>query len=663
MTDRRDFIKKGSLLGGILSLGALPSQLHASWLREEGAARPLPDGPIRPGDPEWPVGWMSYSPVASLEEDIADLKAHGTGLIDQRAGTAEEARRLLKVARRTGMKYALNNLDDVTEDAPLVEELGFEPHPARLIGGVYRGKAVDRHLFSFPPEEHQITIEPPVWNEGFSHPPSRTGEENAFGHYYPNMGAPVKAEVVVPLKPYDGEQHLKIVPAEVTEARRGAKLDADSVTPDMPSAPETENRTLYQLSFDLSGLEEAMLDKVGLAVYWEYREGGSEKFYFFGNGNVSAAAESTRQALRQYTQNVLQPWIRANGGSFPDDVVLASKFGDEDFYVTGFASAASVNYPLWDYSEAGLAAFREHAGSGALEPPRTWGFPEVYGPDAYAWWLYSLHESCAQLCGVVQEELDRLAPNLLLFRNTTRAGVFSPSNDFDGTGQEVLTKHLDVVHYDPYPVRGSGYAAVIPNDMSYGAGLARRYDRLLIPWMQAHTFGGPGGLQHVSPEQVERMCSEQRAHGPDAVMWLGYGRTFPRERPDSWDAAAECHARLADGLPQKPQARLAALRPYRRWALASVWNGKRRHPTDWLLQQFLKVWAVRHNQPYDVFEVPPSGLPPAGEAALDHYPFVVSTMPREGAWVIEAEETAIDPEEAGASRDMFEASMEERGWL
>ena len=222
-----------------------------------------------------------------------------------------------------------------------------------------------------------------------------------------------------------------------------------------------------------------------------------------------------------------------------------------------------------------------------------------------------------------------------------------------------------MVHYDPYPVRGSGYATVIPQDMSYGAGLARRYERLLLPWMQAHTYGGPDGLQHVSPEDVQRMCSEQLAHGPDAVMWLGYGRTFPNERPDSWDAAAECHARLDASSPPKPEADVAVLRPYRVWALSSLWkNGKRRNPADWLLQQFLEVWAVQHGQPYDVFEVPPSGLRPKAEAALNTYAHVVSTTPHDHAsWVIDAEQTVMDTERAGAIQDRFEAEMNERGWL
>jgi hypothetical protein len=204
--DRRDFVKVSSVMGSALSLGPAGALSKAFESRS--------DPPIRPGDPEWPVGWASYDPVASFEEDIADLQAHGVGLIDRDADTAEEARELLEVAQRTGMKYHISTLEDVTDSAPLVEELGFEPHPARMIGGVYRGKAIDRHLFRFAPTAHRVIIEPPVYDMGFPYTRGSGGtgpqkDTVPVGHYYPDMGAPVKAEVVVPLKPYDGEQHLK----------------------------------------------------------------------------------------------------------------------------------------------------------------------------------------------------------------------------------------------------------------------------------------------------------------------------------------------------------------------------------------------------------------------------------------------------------------------
>jgi hypothetical protein len=258
---------------------------------------------------------------------------------------------------------------------------------------------------------------------------------------------------------------------------------------------------------------------------------------------------------------------------------------------------------------------------------------------------------------------------LLLFRNTTRMGVFDLANDHDGSGQELLTRNLDIVHLDPYPVHGKTYEAVIPRDMSYCAGLARRYQRLLIPWMQAHTYG-PGGLTHVSPQEVKRMADEQWAQGVDSVIWLGWGRgfTFPKAEPESWQEAIEFHRRLAAGGPPKPQVRLAVLRPYRTRALSSLWEGRVRNPADWLLQQFLEVWAVERGQAYDVFELPPA-LSPAGrdaiETSLKRYPLVVSTEPHEGAWVIGAgsEGETVDPRTAGEVRRRFAADLAARGWI
>jgi hypothetical protein len=248
-------------------------------------------------------------------------------------------------------------------------------------------------------------------------------------------------------------------------------------------------------------------------------------------------------------------------------------------------------------------------------------------------------------------------------------GVFHPANDHDGSGQELLTKNLDVVHLDPYPVKARGYSDVIPRDMSYSAGLARRYDRLLIPWMQAHTYS-PGKLEHVSPEHVSRMIEEQRAHGVDAIMWLGWGRnyTFPRIQPDSWEKAVQLQKQLKTFPPRKPRVRLAALRPYRTWATCSRCDDQIRNPADWLLQQFLEVWAVKYKQPYDMFEVPPGmdeGRRTELDTSLKRYPLIVSTEQRKNAWVIGRETMGktVDPETASDVRRDFEREMIRRGWL
>lgn len=622
--------------------------------------------PIRPGHPEWPVAWSSYRTVESLETDFADLKAHGVGLVSINANDAADARRKLELARRFGMKYHIR-IPEATEHAELARDAGVEPAGALMIGGVYQGKAIDRHLYRFSPEPHTIVIEPPVYNQRFAYTLGSRGTGapaagEPIGHYFPDMPDPVRAEIVVALKPFDGGQHLKIVPARISPAPANTKLDADSVTPDMPASSETAKRKLYRLTFDLSGLDGAMLDQVGVAVYWPYH--GSEKYWMFGRGNLSAAAQSTRAAQRKATREALRVWIEANGGVFPSDVVLAARVGDECFYTTGHLQpdTPAVNYPLWEFSAPSIEAFRRHAGK--IEYPRTWGYPAIYGPAAYGWWMYTFHESCAAVMGVTREEVSRIAPGLLLFRNTTRAGVFSLSNDRDGSGPELLARNLDIAHLDPYPVGAGGYSSVIPRDMSYYAGLARRYNRLLVPWMQAHIYQN---LRHVSPEQVDRMAGEQFAHGPDAIMWLGYGDTFPKVRPDSWERAAAVHKRFAASPPAKPEPRLAVVRSYTPWALTSYAGGLILNPGDWMLQQFLEVWAVEHSQPYDVFETPPA-MTAAQRATLSRqlarYPLVVSTETRDGAWVVGGDAVQpADPSSAAEVRRRFAAEMGRRGWL
>ena len=158
------------------------------------------------------------------------------------------------------------------------------------------------------------------------------------------MASPVKAEIVVPLKKFDGKQYLKIITAQISEAPTGTKPEFDSVTPDMPVASETKNRKLYQISFDLTGLDAALLNQVGIAVYWPYQ--GTKKYWIFGRGNVSAAASTTKQALQKVVQKELVKWTEANNGNFPSDVVVAVRYGDECFYITGHSQtngSAAVN--------------------------------------------------------------------------------------------------------------------------------------------------------------------------------------------------------------------------------------------------------------------------------------------------------------------------------
>lgn len=612
-----------------------------------------------------PRVWSTYVTVETIEKDFADLKAHGVEVVSMNARTVDEAREKLRLARTFGLKYHIS-LPEITERADLVRSSGFDPVDALMIGGVYQGKAIDRHLFAFQAQKYTIIIEPPVYNKKFAYTAGsggtgKSGNGEPICHYFPDMPAPLKAEVIVPLGKFDGEQHLKIIPAMIEPAPDGAEPEIDSVTPDMPASSETTDRKLYRLSFDLCGLDHALLNQVGLAVYWPYH--GTDRHWMFHYGNVSAAAPETRDALRVAVRAELTKWKDANDGTFPSDVVVAARVGDECFYVTGHSegSSAAVSYPLWEYSEPTIRTFKNHAGQ--QEYPRTWGFPEIYGEEAYGWWLYNLHEQAADLIGVAHDEIAQTAPGLRLFRNTTRNGIFSLSNNFDGSGQELLARNLDIVHIDPYPVSSNGYSAAIPRDMSYCAGLARRYSKPLIPWMQAHIYAN---LVDVTPEQIDRMAEEQWEQGIDGIIWLGYGNTFPKDRPDSWERAAEFHKKLKASLPPKPKAKLAVLRSYNTMAATGLWeNGLIRNPSDWLLQQFLEVWAVKKGLPYDVFELPPV-LNDVQKMELinnlKNYPYVVSSISWENALVINTADQVISPGEAENRQKQFESEINKRGW-
>ena len=110
------------------------------------------------------------------------------------------------------------------------------------------------------------------------------------------------------------------------------------------------------------------------SIYYAVWKGGSAQMSVFSPHTLAASVASMEARLGN--------WAKGNGGTFPSDVVVAVRFGDECFNVTGWLDGPAASYPIYGYSDSGLAAFRRLAPKG-LEPPRTWGFPEVYGADAY----------------------------------------------------------------------------------------------------------------------------------------------------------------------------------------------------------------------------------------------------------------------------------------
>lgn len=607
-----------------------------------------------------------YRELAGKEADCRDMKAHGIDAVEFGCRGVLECTAMLKAVRAAGLKIS-TGICDITEQAEQMLELGVEPEYAVMIGGAYLGMAIDRHLFAFSAAKHAIVIEPPINHRGFPYKLGTTGMDGKkgsepMGHYYPGV-VPIRAEVVVPLKAYDGKQHLKMLPARIEEAPSGSIPEVDSVSEaEYFSCTEYRNRKLYSVSFDLSGLDRAMLDKVGIAVYWNMKNPGAG-YEGFGRGMASPASARTRKALSLEVDRRMAMWKEANGGEFPSDALAAFRFGDESFLRTGDTSGSPApSYPLWDFSESGIAAFTALAPEG-LEYPRTWGHPELYGARAYGLWQYALHKSCAELVRIVRRKLDGHAPSAPLYRNTTRNPVFYLSNDHDGTGQELLARELDCVHLDPYPAGPVYQTDRIAMDMGYCSGLSRRFGKPLIPWMQAHVYGS---LQHVTPELVERMVGENWKLGIDGAIWLGYGGapyTFPASNRESWEAAAAFHRRLHETASPKPVAELAALRFYTAWAVSSAEGASGvRNPADWMFQQFLLAWGCDRGLAYDVFEVPPVMTAEARAAlkrALSRYRFVVSNAPFKGAREIGSgtQGTVVDVRKAGECRAKFSCDI------
>lgn len=587
----------------------------------------------------FPRVWMSLQWDPGMEAKVADLAAHGVEVIEVSSGSEQVCREALALCRKYGLK-AFVYADDITKrSTPAVKGRPYER--AVMLGGVYRGQAIDRTLYAFTPERHEIIIEPPVYSKRQPYEKKVKGAVVRSGHYFGNR-VPVRAEVIVPLKPFDGEQHLRIVPAEMEVVAADTPVEGDTATDAMRDTPEVRNRRLVRLRFDLSAFEDALLDRVGIAVYWT--NDVTSEGWRNGSGQMSVFSPETRAATVRDVEMRLNRWTQANDGTFPSDVIIAMRWGDECFNVTGWLDGPAASYPIYGYSDSGLAAFRRLAPEG-LEPPRTWGCPEIYGAEAYGTFLYAYHQGCADLARAAVDTAHRLAPGIKVFRNTTRSDAWSYGNDHDGSGQELLAETFDLIHLDPYPVTATYEAGRIPFDMAYLSGLARRLKKPILPWLQAHAYA-PGKLGHVTPEQVERMWRQHRTFAPDGLMWLGYGgegygiqRTFPNGNAASWEKAGELHREFRnEEVIAKPVAKLAVLRHYSTRALVcELPDGSVRNPADALLREYVRAWSVDCGHPYDVFEIPPCESEAARQqrlAALKGYDLVVSTVPEANACVI-----------------------------
>ena len=277
-----------------------------------------------------PRVWMSTTPRRPFESTIKLCAEQGVDAVELHARDDRRCAEELFLIRKYGVKGFLLRGDSSQGTKGLDES--FEA--AVFTGGAYRGKAIDRTLFSFTPGPHEILIEPPVYSRGQPYTVRREkgpdGKTHTIkgGHYFgftpvvpSSTFVPTgKAEIIVPEKPFDGRQHIRIVPCEVLAAPSGSVPENDSARG--MTGPEIENRHLVRLKFDLSDCSGMMLDKVGIAVYWSNDTNGAG--WRKGKGQLSAFSRFTRERARRTGVDCAKLWAKANGGDFPSRDIVAS---------------------------------------------------------------------------------------------------------------------------------------------------------------------------------------------------------------------------------------------------------------------------------------------------------------------------------------------------
>ena len=611
----------------------------------------------------FPKVWMCVTWREPFEDSVRLCAEQGVDCVEVPTWSVGQCENILALLRKYGVKGFTHSGFNPPQDVRPTLRHGRPCERAVCSGGAYRGLSIDRNLFSFTPGPHEIVVEPPVYSK---HQPytrrvkGPDGKERSEkdGHYFGNIVPTGEAEIIVPERPFDGVPHVRIIPCEVLPASPGDAPENDSATG--LSGTEIDNRRLLRLKFDLTDYADCLLDKVGIAVYWMSDTEGEK--WKGGRGDLSVFSPLTRGEMRRAGHYRAEQWVLANGGTFPSGEIIAIRFGDENFNLTGWLDCPSASFPLWGFSQSGRAAFA--AVAPGLVQPRTWGYPEIYGVEAYGIALYEYHKAAAALVREFREGIHEVTSDMLVFRNTTRAGSWAEGNDHDGSGQELLARELDFLHLDPYPVAEKYNAQTIPADTAYMAGLARRYNKPLLPWMQAHAASWLA-LGHPTPADMDRMWAQHLPFAPAGMMWLGFDNdpkanfcTFPHGSPESWAHAKELFASVHNAqctmhndaaaggdsslvtrhssltMAREATAPLAIVRPYSTRAVCcSLGDGSWRNPADRILETFALAWSVDNGLQYDVFELPPiptrSAIAPYLEA-LASYPLVVSTIPLPG---------------------------------
>ena len=548
--------------------------------------------------------WMTYVNVVNgVDEDFRDMKAHGIQGVEINTypaiwvGDEIEPAEALECARRHDLQLAFT-VENITLRADRIAAHGITPTPSVMIGGAFEGEAIDWHRFSFTPQRHEIVIEKPVFGTDWT---------LGNGSYFAELLPPHHAEVIVKEKDYDGSQHLLILTATI----------------------EPRGEHTYLMEFDLTGAH-GDLDNVMLAVYWRMRGPICEQpqpASYFGN-TASPHAISTADGFRAQIKHEIARWTDANGGTFPSDVVMGIRLGDEDFLQTvpnGPANPAQ-SMPLWDYSDDAIAEFERLNSDDAY--PRHWGYREAFGERAYADWMWSLHCACARLLRAAKETLSEEGlEDLRTYRNLTRCNSFYVGNDHGGMSLDMAAREIDIVSADPYPASDRGFNdGSIPGDMGYVAGLARRHGKELMPWMQGHEG------RHPSPAHLTRIYEQHTAQEPTRMMYLGYGSTerppvgtdatFPDGNVDSWELSRELNMQFQTRTPRCIEARVAALRDYRVWSMNAFGQDD---CLDRFFAGILDGISVRYGTHYDPIET--RSLDLLNWKELSPYTVVIAALP------------------------------------
>ena len=281
----------------------------------------------------------------------------GVDCVEVPTRQVEDCARSLAALRKYGVRGFTGSGPDPSMDSRPAVRDGAPCERAVCVAGAYRGLAIDRNVFAFAAGPHEIVVEPPVYSARQPYTSRKKNPDGTVsvvksGHYFGSFRPTGKADVIVPERLFDGGQHLRVIPCEVLPAGPDDKPENDTAAG--MSGPEIENRRIVKLRFDLTDCADCLLDKVGIAVYWESDPDGAT--WKNGKGQLSVFSGLTRERARHCGRWRAGQWALANGGAFPAEDIVAIRFGDECFNITGWLDCPAASCPLWGFSESGMAA-------------------------------------------------------------------------------------------------------------------------------------------------------------------------------------------------------------------------------------------------------------------------------------------------------------------